>query len=67
MEGGRFFFRFKFDAAEHGAFFADFLGEGAGVEAGDAGDAFFFEPVSEGLTGVPMAVIIGIFADDDAF
>lgn len=53
------------DAGEGGAAFTEKRDEGAGVYAGDCGDAFALAPVSEGLYSGPVGVAQGDVSDDD--
>lgn len=53
--------------AEGVAVLADDFGESAGVDAGDGGDVVVFEPLSEALDALVVAVVVGVFADDEAF
>ena len=51
------------DASEHHAFFPEVLGQGAGVDVGDGGDFFVFEPVGEAACAVPMAAGCAVVTD----
>lgn len=54
------------DAGEGGAALAEVGDDGAGVDAGDGGDAFTSAPGRERLDGGPMAVLEGVVGDDDS-
>lgn len=60
-------FAFGSDGSRGGALVAQFLGEGAGVDAGNQGNALGFEPVSERGLCLPVAEVFGVFAHDHAF
>ena len=53
------------DFAHHHAVLTQHLGKFAGVDAGDAGHFFAFEPVGQTFHGVPVAVFLAVVAHDD--
>ena len=56
----------RFEDAEHHPVDAELLGQGPGVDPGDAGDAAFLEPVGERLFGGRVGGVVAPLADDVA-
>lgn len=53
---------FRYDFTENSSGFANFLSEGASIDAGDGRNIVFFKPGTERFFCVPVTVVFRIFA-----